>query len=193
MSTLTLSHPPHRPQATAAPAASPRKPPRGSCTFRPEPVPLQELERLLRCLQPRHVPGCWGRAAPAADHWQEIATYALLPQGSFRFDPRTHALCEIDREDQRGTVNQHAPVVLVHVADDDVVQRAHAEEHGVPAGADAGCLVESIFQDAPACGMATALCGGIDRARLARALGLRPEQRIVVAQALGYAPAHTAH
>jgi nitroreductase len=52
-------------------------------------------------------------------------------------------------------------------------------------GADAGCIAQNVYLTCAAIGLATVVRGLVDRRLLAPALGLRPTQRIALAQTVG--------
>ena len=81
---------------------------------------------------------------------------------------------------------------LVYVVDIDALEQAHAEEHGVLAGADAGCIVENVHRYCDGASLAAVVRGPVDSRRLAQVLGLKPTQHIALAQAVGHpqAPGH---
>ena len=53
--------------------------------------------------------------------------------------------------------------------------------------ADTGYISQNVYLYCTSEGLATVVRGTVNRAGLAKALGLRPEQRIILAQTLGYA------
>lgn len=163
--------------------------------FGHEPLTAEEVAALLACAF--EVKGCptWGRGAPPAHHWQRVTLYVLLPQGAFRYDARDRQLRLVKAGDRKPAVgardfSAEAPVHLVYVVDIDAIEQAHAEEHGVLAGADAGCIVENVYRHCAAAGLHTLVRAPGDRRQLADALGLAPSQRIELVQAVGHPPVH---
>src|SRR6478609_3223833 len=127
MNTLTLRHDTARRSAQMGAALAPARGAsaagvRRTPAFRPQTPGLAETIRLLEAATVAGQPGCWGRAAPSAFAWQEIAIYAVLPQGAFRFDPRGRRLLPVPQADLRAAGRAlepaaAAPVSLVYVAD----------------------------------------------------------------------------
>jgi len=148
-----------------------------------------------------------GRTAASASNSQEIDLYALTQAGAFVYDGRAHRLTPIAAGDlraealtpgQRG-VNSEAPLHLVYVAD--VERLIHTRGFPEPGlrdpetqkayfYVDAGLIAANVYHFAAAAGLA-AWFHNCDRSALARDLGLRPEQRVLFAQSVGY-PSETA-
>lgn len=131
------------------------------------------------------------RTAPSAHNWQEIDIFVVLAQGSYRFDARNHWLNLVRAEDLRSLTGTQefvgeAPVNLVYVANFDRMTGALDEERHFLAGADAGCIAQNVYLYCAGVGLATVVRGLVDRRQLARALGLRPNQRIAPAQTVGW-------
>ena len=170
---------------------------RSSREFRPDPLPLEEVSALLWAAFGVNRAGSWGRTAPSAEGWQEVVVYAVLPEGTYRYDAREHSLELVKAEDLRAYTGTQdfaasAPLNLVYAVDVDGTPAAD-EEHGFVAGADVGCIVENVYLYCAGAGLATVVRGLIDRRALAEALGLAPTQRIVLAQSIGYPPGPTRH
>ena len=79
-----------------------------------------------------------------------------------------------------------APVNLVYVADLSRMAQASAEEKAQYAGPDAGFIAQNVYLFCASEGLATVVRGMVDRPALARVMGLAPQQRIILAQSVGY-------
>ena len=55
-------------------------------------------------------------------------------------------------------------------------------------GVDAGLIAENVYLFCASEGLETVVRGLLDRQALALKLGLRPEQRVIVAQTVGFPP-----
>jgi SagB-type dehydrogenase family enzyme len=131
------------------------------------------------------------RTAPSARNWQEIDVYAVLPEGVFRYDPGGHALQRKVSGDLRALTGiqdfvGHAPLNLVYVANLTRMTDASAEDKAFYLAADAGFVAQNVYLFCAAEGLATVVRGLVDRKALAAAMVLRTEQRIVLAQTIGY-------
>ena len=168
--------------------------------YLPDPLSLEQVSALLWVGFGVNRPGSWGRTAPSAGDAQEIVVYAVLAEGAWRYDAREHRLLRVRTGDLRALTGTQdfvsvAPLNLVYVIDHEHLQPDEAldpEEHGVLAGADIGCIVENIYLYCAGAGLATVVRGQLQRRDLGDALGLRPHQRVALAQSVGFArPAHT--
>lgn len=166
--------------------------------FLPDALSVEQVSALLWAGFGVNRPGSWGRTAPTAYDRKEIVVYAVLPEGAWRYDAREHRLLRVCTGDLRALTGTQdfvatAPLNLVYVVEFDRLheQERDAEEHGFLAGADVGCVVENIYLHCAGAGLATVVRGQIDRPRLSAALGLRPNQRVVLAQSVGIAPPTT--
>jgi nitroreductase len=168
--------------------------------YLPDALTLEQVSALLWAGFGVNRPGSWGRTAPATCGGQEIVLYAILSEGAWRYDAREHRLLRVRTGDLRPLTGTQdfvsvAPLNLVYVIDQERLAAGEgidAGEHGVLAGADVGCIVENIYLYCAGAGLATVVRGQIDRRTLGEALGLKPQQRVALAQSVGLArPAST--
>ena len=158
--------------------------------FAPDALPLQALSDLL-----------WAafgvnrddgkRTAPSAMNWQETDIYVVLPQGVYLFDGKAHALRGVVAGDMREVTGKQgfvkdAPVTLVYVADLARMKNASPEDRDLYSATDAAFISQNVYLYCAAAGLATGVRGWVERPALAKALGLRPDQRIILAQSVGY-------
>ena len=162
---------------------------KSSREFAPAPLPLQTLSDLLWA-------GCGvnredgRRTAPSAKNWQEIDVYVVLRDGAYLFDPKAHALRGVVRGDLREATGmqpfvKEAPLNLVFVADLSRMAGASGSDRDSYAAADAAFVSQNVYLYSAATGLSTVVRGSVDRPALAKALGLKPDQRIVLAQTVG--------
>jgi nitroreductase len=131
------------------------------------------------------------RTAPTARNRQEIEIYVVTAEGASLYEPKAHALKLVaagDFRTQAGTQDyvKDAPVNLVYVADTAKMRGVSAEDILLYAGADTGFVSQNIYLFCASEGLATVVRAMVDRTALAKALSLRPEQRIILAQSVGY-------
>jgi len=186
--TVDLPAPHIDPALTLCSALQARRSTRG---FLPDPLPLARFSEILWAGFGINRPQTGGRTAPSAHDWQEITVFAALPEGTYRYDAREHRLQLVKSEDLRRWTGVQdfvakAPLNLVYVADFARMHDARAEEQGFFVGADAGCIAQNVYLYCAAIGLGTVVRGLIDRRSLANVLGLRPTQRIALAQTIGY-------
>lgn len=166
---------------------------RSSRAFGSEALSGAQLSALLWAAFGINRPHSGGRTAPSAHDWQEIALYAVMADGSFRYDPQGHALTRVADGDLRHATGTQAfvasaPLNLVYVADFARMVDARADDRPFLAGADAGCIAQNVYLYCAGAGLCTVVRALIDRARLADLLGLGRTQRVALAQTVGHPP-----
>jgi hypothetical protein len=170
------------------------------------PLPLQELSNLLwaACGVNRKTGpfGAPGRTAASASNSQEIDLYVAVESGVYLYDGVNNRLTPIVAEDLRGGaltpgqrgVEAKAPVQLIYVVDvDRFIHTVGFHEPGLQDPevqmsyyyVDTGLIAGNVYLFAAAQGLA-AWFHNCHRTDLARKLGLRPEQRVLFAQSVGY-------
>jgi SagB-type dehydrogenase family enzyme len=158
--------------------------------FLPDALPLDTVASLLWCAFGINRASRGGRTAPSAHDWQETEVYAVLPEGSYRYDARKHRLMLVSAEDLRALTGTQdfpatAPLNLVYVADFDRMVGAPAAEREFLAGVASGCIAQNVYLACAALGLGTVVRALIDRRALAPALRLEASQRITLAQSAG--------
>ena len=164
---------------------------RSTRSFSPRPLPDDVLSTLLwaACGINRSVTG--GRTAPSAHGWREVDVFAALPEATYLYDAAANALLPAARKDLRALTGVQdyvgsAPLNLVYVADFARMTGASEEERNFFAATDAAAIAQNVYLFCAAKGLATVVRGLVDRKKLASALGLRLEQRVVLAQSVGF-------
>ncbi|MBE0588674.1 MAG: SagB/ThcOx family dehydrogenase [Hydrogenophaga sp.] len=161
-----------------------------SRSFSRNPLSAEQISALLWAAFGINRPSSHGRTAPLAHNWQEMDIYVVLAQGSFRYDALCHRLNLVKAEDLRAITGTQdfvgsAPLSLVYVADFAKATPASPEERHFLVGADAGCIAQNVYLYCTSVGLATVVRGLVDRQLLATRLGLKPTQRITLAQSVG--------
>ena len=131
------------------------------------------------------------RTAPSAHNWQEIDIYAATEDGLYRYDEKGHALELVLSQDIRAQTGaqkfvKDAPLNLIFVADLSRMGKASTEEKLFYTAADAGFVSQNIYLYCASEGLATVVRRWIDRPALAKAMNLRPDQEVILAQTVGY-------
>ncbi len=158
--------------------------------FSAEKLPLQTLSNLLWAAFGVNRPDSGKRTAPSAMNWQEVDIYVATADGLYVYDAKSHQLNPVLRDDVRamtGTQDfvKDAPVDLVYVADLAKTKRG-GEDRDMYMGADAGFIAQNVYLFCASEGLATVVRGSVDRPALAKTIRLRPDQRIILAQTVGY-------
>jgi SagB-type dehydrogenase family enzyme len=131
------------------------------------------------------------RTAPSAMNWQEIDIYVATTEGLYLYNPKEHALKLILNKDIRSLTGiqpfvRDAPVNLIYVADLSKTGNTTAEEKILFASADTGFISQNVYLYCASAGLATVVRGSIDKDALAKAMNLRDNQKIILAQTVGY-------
>ncbi len=158
--------------------------------FSPERLPPQVLSNLLWA--------AWGinrpdgrRTAPSASNRQEIEIYAATADGLYLYDAKAHRLQPVLAKDVRASTGRQAfvsqaPLNLVYVADYSKMGKASEEDKNLYSAADTGFIAQNVYLYCASEGLATVGRGMVDRPAVAKAMNLRPDQRIILSQTVGY-------
>lgn len=179
-------------------------------TMREERLPPQVLADLLwaafgvnREIGPR---GRAGRTAPSGMNLQAVDLYVAFPEGVYLYEAAPHCLSPVVAQDVRAMTNRRpaaatAPAVLIYVVNTDVEigpPPGGPLPGGPPPGAppkaamfpcfgevEAGFIGQNVYLFCASEGLA-AWFYATDRESLAKAMGLRPAQKVLYCQAVGY-------
>jgi nitroreductase len=162
--------------------------------FSARPLPQELLSTLLWAAFGINRSASGGRTAPSAHNWQEIDVYAALPDALYRYDARAHALNLCVSGDLRPLTGVQdfvgaAPLNLVYVADFSRMKDASETDRTFFAATDAAVIAQNVYLFCAAMNLAVVVRGLVDRRKLAPAMGLRRDQRIVLAQSVGFSAA----
>jgi len=163
---------------------------RSTREYAPEKLTPQVLSNLLWA--------AWGinradgrRTAPSASNRQEIEVYAITADGAYVYDAKANVLNPVVSGDIRkfaGTQDFvfQAPLNLVYVAD--LAKMGGGDEAGKlqTANADTGLIAQNVYLFCASEGLGAVVRGSVPRAELAKALLLRPDQRVILALTVGY-------
>jgi len=130
------------------------------------------------------------RTAPSAVNWQEMDIYVTLPEGAYVYDAKANRLNLVAGEDLRAATGSQAfvgtaAVNLVYVADM-AKAKGSPENQAIWVPADAGFIAQNVYLFCASEGLNVVVRGMVPREALAKALKLRPEQKIILAQTVGY-------
>ena len=162
-----------------------------SRAFSSEKLSPQVLSNLLWAAYGINRPDAGKRTAPSAMNWQEIDIYVSLADGLYRYEAAGHWLEPVLSGDLRALTGSQpfvaeAPVNLIYVADHARIGKASKEEKELYSAADTGFISQNVYLFCASEGLATVVRGSIDRDALAKAMRLRPDQKIILAQTVGY-------
>jgi SagB-type dehydrogenase family enzyme len=153
-------------------------------------LPAQVLSNLLWAANGVNRPD-GKRTAPSASNRQEIDIYVATADGLFLYEAQPHRLIALSSDDMRGATGlqpfvREAAVNLVYVADLARMTAGSTEDRALYSAADTGFIAQNVYLFCASEGLATVVRGSADRPSLAKAMHLRPEQRIILAQTVGY-------
>ena len=158
--------------------------------FSAQKLPIATLSNLLWA--------AWGinrtdghHTAPSARNAQEMDVYAATSDGLYLYEPKDHQLRKILSEDIRALTGtndyvKEAAVNLVYVAD---LKKANIKEPDALefyTGADTAFLAQNVYLFCASEGLSAVVRGSIDRPALAKKMNLRPDQKITLAQSIGF-------
>jgi len=154
-------------------------------------LPIRVLSNLLWAACGINRPDSGKRTAPSAKNWQEIDVYVATEKGLYVYDSQKHRLNPVLAGDIRALTGsqqfvREAPVNLIYVADYGRMGNAANDRKDFYSALDTGFISQNVYLYCASEGLATVARGGIDRENLAKAMKLRPDQRIILAQTVGY-------
>jgi len=129
------------------------------------------------------------RTAPSAMNRQEMDIYVATADGLFVYNAQANRLDPVLAQDVRAATGTQsfaatAPLDLVYVAD--LSKAGSGPDAELYTAADAGFIAQNVYLYCASEGLATVVRGSVDRVALAKAMKLRPEQKIILAQTAGY-------
>jgi hypothetical protein len=170
---------------------------KSSREFSSKPLPIEVLSNLLwagfginRPDGKRTAP--YARAAMKNMDQQDMDIYVILSDGLYLYDPKANQLKQVVAEDLRGLAGtqpyvKEAPVNLIYVSDyAKMGDNKPNEEKIFVSSAHAGFISENVYLYCASDGLATVVRAWIDRPALSKAMQLRPDQKIILAQSVGY-------
>jgi SagB-type dehydrogenase family enzyme len=158
--------------------------------FKSDALSEQQMSDLLWAAFGMNRPEIDHRTAPSAQNLQDIDIYAVTADGLFLYEAKPHSLKKVSDKDLRPLTSGQpfakiAPVQLVYVSDYTRLAKVKPEQRDLYAGVDTGVIVQNVYLFSASEGLACVV-HELDREPLAKAMNLRPDQHIVVAQAVGF-------
>jgi nitroreductase len=164
---------------------------KSSRSFSAKKLPKRVLSNLLWAANGINRPTSGGRTAPSALNQQEIDIYVAMAEGLYLFDAKGRQLRPVLKQDVRALTGRQAyaaeaPINLVYVADYTRVSGSPDQDRDLFAAAATGAVSQNAYLYCASEGLATVVRANIDREALAAVMKLRPEQKIMLAQSVGY-------
>ena len=159
--------------------------------FSTRPIPRQMLSDLLWAANGINRPESGYRTAPSPKNSREIEIYLARKDGAYLYDPCLHQLINLSPEDIRSYCGiqkfvSKAPLNLVYVADFSRLGDREDQKKYFYAAADTGFIGQNVYLFCAAFGLGTVIRDWIDRPSLAKKLQLREDQKIILAQTIGF-------
>jgi nitroreductase len=132
------------------------------------------------------------RTSPSAADWQNIDIYVTTAAGLFVYDPLKHELKVLGKADIRAVAGQQdfvktAPLNLIYVADMAKAQfggKKMPEVEETWSYANTGFIAQNVYLYCASEGLACIVRAMIDKDVASKALSLRPDQKIILAQTI---------
>jgi nitroreductase len=163
---------------------------RSTRTYSDRPLPPQLLSDLLwAACGANRLAG--DRTAPYWHHVMVIDIYAVMADGVWLYEPKTHVLLLQTKDDIRKQTGLQdfvatAPLNLVYVAHGERMTDVSPEDRRLYASVDAGFIGQNVYLFCASEGLGTVFRGAIDYPKLGRALQLAEEEFVTFAQTVGY-------
>ncbi|MCU0594493.1 MAG: SagB/ThcOx family dehydrogenase [Desulfobacterota bacterium] len=126
------------------------------------------------------------RTVPSARASYPVDMIVALPEGVYGYDPKGHLLKKILSEDIRSKIpNQEgfksAAMIVLYVINKDKVLSGKIEW----ADLEIGCMGQSLFLEAVALGLGSCIFAGVATDHVSKIVGLKENQMLRIAQAVG--------
>ena len=159
--------------------------------FSSKELSLQVISDMLWAANGINRPDSEHRTAPSAMNMQEIDIYVAKADGLYLFEPKKNLLIPILAEDIRAITGKQsfvkdAPVNLIYVANLSKMKNMSTSNMDFYAATDTGFVSENVYLFCASRGLATVVRGLIDKKALTKAMKLRSDQKIILAQTVGY-------
>jgi SagB-type dehydrogenase family enzyme len=126
------------------------------------------------------------RTAPSAVAKYPVDVLAALPDGVYRYEPKDHRLVRVLAADMRDKIPaqdtfKKAAMQVLYVINKEIVPRGRIDF----ADLEIGCIGQNLFLEAVALGLGSAIYAGVRYDEVTKALGLKNNQILRIAQAVG--------
>ena len=159
--------------------------------FSSENLSSQQISNLLWAAWGINRPESGKRTAPSARGYYEIEVYVALADGLYLYDAKANRLEPISGKDLRGATGlqpfvKEAPLNLVYVANYSRMGSYSPQQKDFYSACNTGFIAENVYLYCASAGLATVVRGFVDKPALAKEMRLGPDQKIILAQSVGY-------
>jgi SagB-type dehydrogenase family enzyme len=149
----------------------------------------QELSNLLWAAFGINRDDSGKRTAPTANDTRAMDVYVIMENGTYKYTAEDHSLDMVAEKDLRNFAGKQdfvytAPVNLVYVADYSKLKEGSDKE--IYSGAHAGFIGENVYLYCTSAGLGVVVRAWVDKDALAKEMGLKESQKIILAQTVGY-------
>jgi nitroreductase len=165
-------------------------------SFDTKEIPPQVLSELLWAADGINDSVSGKRTVPSAHNWQTISVYLATANGLYLYEAKDHSLIQISDKDIRKfagsqTFVKDAPVTLIYVADFgkmDANSKTMTDKDRIfLASIEAGSISQNVYLYCASEGLNTVVHDLNDRDGLIQQMQvLKPDQKIIIAQTVGY-------
>ena len=159
--------------------------------YSPKELPAQVLSNMLWAAFGINRPETGKRTAPSSTNKQDIDIYVSTSDGLYLYDAKANMLKLVISDDIRSLTGTQdffkaAPVNLIYVSNFSRLGDRSDEWKYRTARLDTGFISQNVYLFCASERLATVVRGSIDRQTLSKAMKLRSDQKITLAQSVGY-------
>ena len=131
------------------------------------------------------------RTAPSSNNKQEIDIYVFKADGVFKYVSKGHLLEVVTNEDFRTFCGKQdfvasAPLNLIYIADLSKTDQTDYTSEPAASYSNAGFIAQNVYLFCASEGLGTVVRGWVDKEMLQEKLKLKPSQKIILAQTIGF-------
>jgi SagB-type dehydrogenase family enzyme len=159
-------------------------------SFTAQKIEMQTLSNILWAAYGVNRPN-GKRTVPAAREWMEYDIYVVMADGWYTYEPGKHELIKKSSDDRREYAGRQdfvhtAPLTLIYVADYERMPGATDEVRDFYSAVNLGFISQNVYLCCASEGLGTCVLGQVDKDKAREVFKLRPGQRVVLSQVIGY-------
>jgi len=159
--------------------------------FDTKPIPGETLSQLLWAAFGVNRLDSGKRTVATAVNCQDIDIYVVMAKGVYVYQAQEHRLMPVLARDVRPLAAtqgyaQKAPINLVYISDYGKMDDRFGTKKSIYSAFHAGSISQNVYLYCASAGLGAVVRDGVNREALSKALTLRNNQTIVMAQTVGY-------
>ena len=156
-----------------------------------KPLPRQVLSNLLWAAWGINRSDSGKRTAPSSMNWQEMDVYVAMADGLYLYNAKEHQLDPVLAKDIRAVTGKQdfvkdAPVNLIFVSNLSKMPSGTVAQKEITSNVNTGFISQNVYLYCASEGLATVVRGWFDSDALAKAMGLKSDQKAILSQTVGY-------